>query len=158
MKRQYEIVYIFDSALEEPEVNEHLDRFHEILKSPDNADPITNIAHWGKRALAYPINNKEIGYYVVAQFEAETALLSEFERIIKLDDTVIRYLVVINEGLSVHRPDHGDPTDESDDDDDDDDADLENEEESKAPKPPVESAPVSDAEEDQETTTSGGGE
>ena len=109
MKRKYEIVYIFDSALEEPEVNEHLDRFHNLLKSPDNEEPITGIAHWGKRTLAYPIKNREIGYYVVAHFEAETALLGEFERIIKLDDTVLRYLVVINEGLSVHRPDHGDP-------------------------------------------------
>jgi small subunit ribosomal protein S6 len=113
MKRKYEIVYIFDSALEEPEVNERLDRFHDLLKSPDQAEPITGIAHWGKRTLAYPINGKEIGYYVVAHFEAETELLREFERIIKLDETVLRYLVVINEGLSVTRPDQLDPTRES---------------------------------------------
>ena len=108
MKRKYEIVYIFDSALEEPEVNEHLERFHALLKSPDQEDPITGMAHWGKRTLAYPIKKKEVGYYVVAHVETETALLSEFERIVKLNEAVLRYLVVINEGLPATRPDHVD--------------------------------------------------
>ena len=112
------------------------------------------------RMVLSAIKNKEIGYYVVAQFEAETALLSEFERIIKLDDTVLRYLVVINEGLSVNRPDHGDSAEDSDGEhahvDDESDAVPD------APKPPVETEPASDVdgeeEEDQPTTTSGGGE
>ncbi|UCD23821.1 MAG: 30S ribosomal protein S6 [Gemmatimonadota bacterium] len=118
MSRKYEIVYIFDSVLEEPQVNEHLDRFHSLLKNQDYPEPITAISHWGKRTLAYPINNKEQGYYVVAQFESDQKLLNEFERAIKLDESVLRYLVVINEGLgtapvSVERVES-----ESDDDDD----------------------------------------
>ena len=108
MKRKYEIVYIFDSALEEPEVNEHLERFHALLKSPDQEDPITGMSHWGKRTLAYPIKKKEVGYYVVAHVETDTELLSEFERVVKLSEPVIRYLVVINEGLPATRPDQTD--------------------------------------------------
>ncbi len=100
MSRRYEVVYIFDSALEEAQVNEHLERFHELLKDADHPDPITDISHWGKRTLAYPINNKEQGHYVVAQFESGPAVLGEFERAIKLDEEVLRYLVVINEGLA----------------------------------------------------------
>ena len=156
MKRKYEIVYIFDSALEEPEVNEHLDRFHDLLKSPEIQEPITSIAHWGKRTLAYPIKNKEIGYYVVAQFEAETVLLNEFERIIKLDDTVLRYLVVINEGLSVHRADHEEPTTASDGDRST--AGPGQAVASEKPAPPADAAPVADADEDPTPTTDGGGE
>ena len=108
MKRKYEIVYIFDSALEEPEVNEHLDRFHALLKSSDQAEPVTGMAHWGKRTLAYPIKKKEVGYYVVVHVETETGLLSEFERIVKLNESVLRYLVVINEGLPAARVDQAD--------------------------------------------------
>jgi small subunit ribosomal protein S6 len=108
MKRKYEVVYIFDSALEEPVINEHLDRFHNLLKSPEQPEPITGMAHWGKRTLAYPIRRKEVGYYVVAHVETETTLLSEFERAIKLDESVLRYLVVINEGLPAARIDHFD--------------------------------------------------
>ena len=63
------------------------------------------MAHWGKRTLAYPIKKKEVGYYVVAHVETDTELLSEFERIVKLNESVLRYLVVINEGLPATRPD-----------------------------------------------------
>ncbi len=100
MSRKYEIVYIFDSALEETEVNHRLDRFHDLLKTSDIPTPITETSHWGRRTLAYPINKKEQGYYVVAQFETEQESLAEFERAIKLDDGVLRHLIVINEGLS----------------------------------------------------------
>ena len=100
MSRKYEIVYIFDSALEEAQVTESLDRFHALLKNQDYPEPITATNHWGRRTLAYPINKKEQGYYVVAQFESDQKLLNEFERAIKLDENVLRYLVVINEGLA----------------------------------------------------------
>ena len=98
MSRRYEVVYIFDSALEEAQVNERLERFHALLKSPTTPEPITSANHWGKRSLAYPVKGKEIGYYVVVQFQSEPPLLPEFERAIKLDDGVMRYLVVMNEG------------------------------------------------------------
>lgn len=54
--------------------------------------------HWGKRTLAYPIKNKETCYYAVARFDAEPSALPEFERAIKLDDGVLRHLVVVHEG------------------------------------------------------------
>ena len=100
MHRKYEIVYIFDSALEEAQVTEHLQKFHELLRTTDGSDPITDISHWGRRTLAYPIKGKEMGYYVVAHFETDARLLDEFERAIKLNETVLRYLLVINEGLA----------------------------------------------------------
>jgi small subunit ribosomal protein S6 len=57
-------------------------------------------SHWGKRTLAYPIKGKETGYYVVEQFDTDPTLLGELERAIKLDETVLRYLLVLNEGLA----------------------------------------------------------
>jgi small subunit ribosomal protein S6 len=98
VSRRYEVVYIFDSALEEAQVNERLDRFHALLKSPTTPEPVTSANHWGKRSLAYPVRGKEVGYYVVVQFQSEPPLLPEFERAVKLDDGVLRYLVVLNEG------------------------------------------------------------
>ena len=96
MVRPYEVVYIFDSALEEPAVNERLARFHALIPQPGAEAPQVN--HWGKRTLAYPIRKHETGYYVVAKFETEGSLLPEFERAIKLDEGVLRFLVVVNEG------------------------------------------------------------
>jgi small subunit ribosomal protein S6 len=96
MTRQYEVVYIFDSALEETAINERLARFHALIQQPTGEAPQVN--HWGKRTLAYPIKKHETGYYVVAKFDADGAALPEFERAIKLDDGVLRFLVVVNEG------------------------------------------------------------
>lgn len=96
MTRQYEVVYIFDSVLEEAAVNERLTRFNALIQQPGVEAPQVN--HWGKRTLAYPIKKHETGYYVVAKFDAEAAALPEFERAIKLDEGVLRFLVVVNEG------------------------------------------------------------
>ncbi|HEU4648416.1 MAG TPA: 30S ribosomal protein S6 [Gemmatimonadales bacterium] len=96
MTRQYEVVYIFDSALEEPTINEKLARFHGLIQQPGVEAP--QVSHWGKRTLAYPIKKHETGYYVVAKFEADPKALPEFERAIKLDEGVLRFLVVVNEG------------------------------------------------------------
>jgi small subunit ribosomal protein S6 len=96
MVRPYEVVYIFDSALEEPAVNERLARFHGLIQQPGTEPPQVN--HWGKRTLAYPIRKHETGYYVVAKFDTDGSLLPEFERAIKLDEGVLRFLVVVNEG------------------------------------------------------------
>ena len=93
MTRHYEVVYIFDPALEEPAVTERLNRFHGLL---GGAQVTTN--HWGKRTLAYSIRRKDTGYYVVDQFEVATTLLPEFERAVKLEEGVLRFLVVQMEG------------------------------------------------------------
>ncbi len=95
MARQYEAVYIFDSALEEAAINQRLEQFHTVLGLA--APPHLN--HWGKRTLAYPIKKHETGYYVIAQFEAAPDALPEYERAVKLDDGVLRFLIVANEGV-----------------------------------------------------------
>lgn len=92
--RHYEIVYIFDSSLEEPAIAERLARFHALLGDGTQV----SVNHWGKRTLTYPIKRKETGYYVVSQFEATPDRLPEFERAVKLDDGVLRFLVVLAEG------------------------------------------------------------
>lgn len=97
MVRDYEAVYIFDSSLEEAQVTEKLDRFHGLLTG-DEAGQVTEVDHWGRRQLAYPIEDSENGYYVVAHFSASADRLPEYERIMQLDEQLLRYLVVVNEG------------------------------------------------------------
>jgi small subunit ribosomal protein S6 len=98
--KDYEIVYIFDSALEEPVVTEKLDRFHALV-SGEGIGEVTEVDHWGRRPLAYPIADKENGYYVVVHANTAAERLPEFERLLQLDESLLRYLIVINEdGLS----------------------------------------------------------
>ena len=49
---------------------------------------------WGKRRLAYPINYKTEGYYVLVNFESEATLPREIERTMQIAETVLRYLIV----------------------------------------------------------------
>ncbi len=95
--RDYEAVFIFDSSLEESRINEKLDRYHALVTGRDGGQ-VSAVDHWGKRQLAYPIADRENGYYVVSQFSTSPEALPEFERLLKLDDDLLRYLVVINEG------------------------------------------------------------
>src|SRR5215216_6725771 len=57
MTRQYEVVYIFDSTLEEPAINERLARFNALIQQSGAEPPQVN--HWGKRTLAYPVKKHE---------------------------------------------------------------------------------------------------
>jgi small subunit ribosomal protein S6 len=91
--RQYEAVYIFESGLEDAAINERLERFHSLLGKPADLKVDT----WGRRQLAYPIGRKEQGYYVVARFSAEGTALPEYERALKLDDGIIRYLLTLHD-------------------------------------------------------------
>ena len=93
MLRQYEAVYIFDPGLEDPAINERLDRFHSLLGKPSDL----TVDHWGRRQLAYPIGRKETGYYVVARYNADAKVLPEYERALRLDDGIIRYLLTLHD-------------------------------------------------------------
>lgn len=94
MPREYEVVYVFDSTLEDDAISERLSRFHDLLqvRGEDAA-----VDHWGRRQLAYKIGTRDTGYYAVARFAAEPPLLPEYERALKLDEGVLRYLVSLHE-------------------------------------------------------------
>lgn len=93
MTRQYETVYIFDSALEDPVIAEKLQKFHALLK----AEGEITLDQWGRRQLAYKIGRRDSGYYVVARFHCDPKNLPEYERALRLDDGVVRYLVSLHE-------------------------------------------------------------
>ncbi|MCI0433369.1 MAG: 30S ribosomal protein S6 [Gemmatimonadetes bacterium] len=94
--RDYEVVYLFDPQLAEEQIGEKLGRFNAQLT--DHGGEITATDDWGRRQLAFPIRKNTVGHYTVVQFRAPSAALPEFERLIKLDEGVLRYLVVLHEG------------------------------------------------------------
>lgn len=123
--RVYEVVYIFDASLDEDAVDKKLQALHKSVTAQKGAE-ITEVDHWGNRQLAYAINGSRTGYYVVAQFRADPEVLPEFERQLKLEDDLMRYLVVLNEGepttgMSILAPRSPSAREEEDDDEDDED-------------------------------------
>ena len=91
--RRYEAVYIFDSALDDAVITEKLEKLQGLLSLAEPAE----LELWGRRALAYKIGRHENGYYIISRFHAEPKVLPEFERALKLEDGVIRYLISLLE-------------------------------------------------------------
>jgi len=107
--RDYEVVYIFKSTLTIEEIEARLESYSTRILGTEGSE-ITAVEHWGKRQLAYPIDRNDNGYYVVTQFTAPPSVLPEFERVLKLDDDLLRHLVVLSEGelaapVSIELPD-----------------------------------------------------
>ena len=94
MPRQYEAVYVFDSTLEDAAINDKLDRFHGLLGTSEDM----KVNHWGRRQLAYPIGPpRERLLRRRALRRRDRPALPEYERALKLDDGVIRYLITLHE-------------------------------------------------------------
>ena len=94
MPRPYETVSIFDSVLEDSQVQEKIQRLSALV-APNGGDSV-RVDMWGKRKLAYPIDKKEQGIYAILRYETEPASLTEFERILRLDEQVLRQLTIVD--------------------------------------------------------------
>jgi ribosomal protein S6 len=90
MTRHYETVYIFDSALEEAQVNERLERFHALLTSPDQPAQIASVNHWGKRPRMPSRQGNRLLRGQISRFRRTAP---EYERH-QADDGVLRHLMV----------------------------------------------------------------
>ena len=93
MTNTYELVLILDPTIEESQVADKFARLEELLKSQQAE--IVNVLDWGKRKLAYQIKKKDNGIYRVYRFEARPSVISEIERRLKIDEQVMRFLVVL---------------------------------------------------------------
>ena len=93
---KYEVMYVIDPTLEDSVRNELISYFSGIVEK--NAGMIDRIDEWGKRHLAYAINYKTEGYYVLMYIQGPSELPRELERNFKINDKVLRYLVIRYEG------------------------------------------------------------
>ena len=93
---QYEVMYVIDTALEEQARNELIARFANLVEI--NGGTVDRIDEWGKRRLAYAINYKTEGYYVLMYIQAPADLPRELERNFQISESVLRYLVIRFEG------------------------------------------------------------
>ena len=90
---RYELTYIIDTALEETARKELIEKVSALIAA--NGGEVEKVDEtWGKRRLAYAIDYKSEGWYVLVTFKAPAELPRELERNLEIYDSVIRYLVV----------------------------------------------------------------
>ena len=94
MINKYETVFIINSGLGEDNIKALVEKFKNLLET---SAQLESIDEWGKRRLAYPINDLNEGYYVLAEFSADSSFPHELERIYKITDGIIKYLIIRKE-------------------------------------------------------------
>ena len=87
----YEVVYVLDPAQGEEAIAAQVANFKSLAEQ-NGSDVV--VEEWGNRKLAYPINYKTEGWYVLVTFKAPADLPRELERNLEIYDDVLRYLVV----------------------------------------------------------------
>ncbi|EGK8007770.1 30S ribosomal protein S6 [Campylobacter lari] len=90
--RHYEVLFILKPTLTEEEVSAKLDFVKEVLTK--NSAEIESVVPMGTRKLAYKIKKYERGTYFVIYFKAPTNLIAELERVLRITEEVIRFLIV----------------------------------------------------------------
>lgn len=86
----YELVYIINPTVEEEARKDLIARFNGMIEQ--NGGTVDKVDEWGKRRLAYPINDLPEGYYVLVHYTAETSVPKEIERNMGITDNILRYL------------------------------------------------------------------
>ena len=93
--RKYEIMYILRADLDEAQRKEVMDKLAKILT--DNGGKVEETSEaMGLRELAYPIKEQTKGYYVVLKVSMDNKAINEFNRLVRINPSVLRHLIVVD--------------------------------------------------------------
>ncbi len=87
----YESVIILSANAAEETTLAFGEKMKELISS--NGE-LTKVEEWGRKTLAYEIKKQKEGYYILLTFVAKPEFISEFERILRLDDIVLKHMVI----------------------------------------------------------------
>ncbi len=90
----YETLYVIDTDLTEDATKALIEKFTALINANGT---VSEVNEWGKRKLAYPINDKTEGYYVLVNFTSEGSFPSELERIFGITEGILRSIVIRHE-------------------------------------------------------------
>lgn len=89
---KYETVFIINPELTEEATKALIDKFTGLIS--ENGGTVDSVNEWGKRALAYPINDFTQGYYVLVNFTSESSLPAELDRVYNITDGILRSMII----------------------------------------------------------------
>ena len=89
---QYEALYIIVPEIDEETTKATIEKFKGIVES--NAGEIVSVDEWGKRRLAYAIEDLHEGYYTLIQFTSAPSFPAELDRVFKITDGIMRSIIV----------------------------------------------------------------
>lgn len=95
--RDYEMMYILNPTVADQEetLEEAIAKVHALVT--DNGGEIVKVDRWGKRRFQYEINKINEGFYVVLKLKLAPDALTELNRVLKLNENIVRYMIVSEE-------------------------------------------------------------
>lgn len=97
MEREYEIMVVLHPNVTGELVDQRVDQLRELLSEHGNS--VSDVIDWGRRRLAYPIEQSFEGHYLIAHYSSATgAEQAALERALAIDDQVLRHLIVRRDG------------------------------------------------------------
>jgi small subunit ribosomal protein S6 len=93
--RNYECMYILKPDMEEEALQQAIDKYSAIVT--DGQGELVSLDKWGKRRLAYEIKDLVEGYYVLMNFKSEPAVVKELDRVMKISDNMLRFMIINKE-------------------------------------------------------------
>jgi len=90
--RQYELALIIRPEVDEEGQQAILERLSQLVT--EHGGQVENVETWGRRRLAYPIRKVEEGFYHFVQGQFPAAVLDELDRVITLDESILRHMIV----------------------------------------------------------------
>ncbi len=94
MVRRYELMVILDPNQSDEVLQEQIDKIEALIKGTEGGE-ILNLDNWGKKRLAYEIQGRPFGVYVVFEFNMDTSGTTELERHCRLDALNLRHLLLV---------------------------------------------------------------
>ena len=91
--KNYETVFILTPLLNEAQVQETVEKFRQVLK--ENSADIIHEENWGLRKLAYPIQKKSTGFYILIEFAGPSEIVDQLEIAYRRDEKVVRFLTTV---------------------------------------------------------------
>ena len=91
MLRKYETIFIVKPTLGEDAIKEVVEKFKNFIETSATID---SFDEWGKRKLAYTIQDNTEGYYVLVNFESEPTVPQELERLYKISEDILKFIVI----------------------------------------------------------------
>ncbi len=91
---KYETLFVIDSTKTEEETVALIDKFKSLIEANGTVE---SVDEWGRRRLAYPINDLAEGYYVLVNFSAKGDFPAELERVFGITDGILRNIVIKKE-------------------------------------------------------------
>ncbi|MDD3613230.1 MAG: 30S ribosomal protein S6 [Caldicoprobacterales bacterium] len=88
----YECIYVIRHTVDEEGIKALVERFNGLIAQ--EGGEVTNVDEWGKRRLAYPIDDDNEGYYVLINYTAAPQVPQEIERVFRITDDIIRFITI----------------------------------------------------------------